>query len=506
MMRHCDTLLLVGTSFPYAEFLPEEDQARAVQIDIDAANLGLRYPTEVNLHGDAAATLEALLERVTPKQDTSWRADLEERIADWWDTVEARAYTSAEPLNPQRIFWELSSRLPDDTRLAADVGTATDWYARFLKVNGKVQGTTSGGLASMGNGVPYALAAKFAEPDKPVVAMVGDGAMQMIGNNGLITAAHYWREWSDPRLVILVLNNRDLNQVTWEQRVMEGDPKYQSSQALPDFDYDRYAEMLGLRGPAAGRPGPGGGGAGGRPQRGPSGGDQRGGGSQRAAAAHPSGDGSGKGLPELDPERRPGGRPADPPVGQGDGGQISETLNHGRGAPPRPRRVQMCLSTVWALLSSTPFSSTPRYSTTPSLATSAKRLLRMPMPPPVASSSSPRALTNSALPSASMVMRSAFWSFCQASITKASLVARQAITSTLESSSSASTTKPGMWVLEHPGVNAPGTANNTTLRPLKNSPVGEVLGALGAVGLDGDIGNLVAYGNSHGSILLTWKL
>ncbi|MEP4523592.1 MAG: thiamine pyrophosphate-dependent enzyme, partial [Alloalcanivorax venustensis] len=248
MMRHCDTLLLVGTSFPYAEFLPEEDQARAVQIDIDAANLGLRYPTEVNLHGDAAATLEALLERVTPKQDKSWRADLEERIADWWGTVEARAYTSAEPLNPQRIFWELSSRLPDDTRLAADVGTATDWYARFLKVNGKVQGTTSGGLASMGNGVPYALAAKFAEPDKPVVAMVGDGAMQMIGNNGLITAAHYWREWSDPRLVILVLNNRDLNQVTWEQRVMEGDPKYESSQALPDFDYDRYAEMLGLRG------------------------------------------------------------------------------------------------------------------------------------------------------------------------------------------------------------------------------------------------------------------
>lgn len=248
MMRHCDTLLLVGTSFPYAEFLPEEGQARAVQIDIDAANLGLRYPTEVNLHGDAAATLEALLERVTPKQDTHWRADLEEQIADWWETVEARAHTDAEPLNPQRIFWELSPRLPDDTRLAADVGTATDWYARFLKVNGKVQGTTSGGLASMGNGVPYALAAKFAEPDKPVVAMVGDGAMQMIGNNGLITAAHYWREWSNPRLVILVLNNRDLNQVTWEQRVMEGDPKYESSQALPDFDYDRYAEMLGLRG------------------------------------------------------------------------------------------------------------------------------------------------------------------------------------------------------------------------------------------------------------------
>jgi len=248
MMRHCDTLLMVGTSFPYAEFLPEEGQARAVQIDIDAANLALRYPNEVNLHGDAAATLEALLERVTPKQNRAWRDDLEQQIADWWDTVEARAYTDAEPLNPQRIFWELSSRLPDGTRLAADVGTATDWYARFLKVNGKVRGSTSGGLASMGNGVPYALAAKFADPHQPVVAMVGDGAMQMIGNNGLITVASYWREWADPRLVILVLNNRDLNQVTWEQRVMEGDPKYETSQALPDFDYDRYAEMLGLRG------------------------------------------------------------------------------------------------------------------------------------------------------------------------------------------------------------------------------------------------------------------
>ncbi|UWN50281.1 Putative thiamine pyrophosphate-containing protein YdaP [Alcanivorax sp. ALC70] len=248
MMRHCDTLLMVGTSFPYAEFLPASGQARAVQIDVDAANLGLRYPTEVNLHGDAGATLKALLERITPKADRAWRQDLEEQINDWWDTVAARANTEADPLNPQKIFWELSPRLPRGALLAADVGTATDWYARFLKVGDDVQGSTSGGLASMGNGVPYALAAKFAHPDRPVIAMVGDGAMQMIGNNGLITVARYWREWADPRLVVLVLNNRDLNQVTWEQRVMEGDPKFESSQALPDFDYDQYAEMLGLRG------------------------------------------------------------------------------------------------------------------------------------------------------------------------------------------------------------------------------------------------------------------
>lgn len=250
MMRHCDTLLMVGTSFPYAEFLPEPGQARAVQIDTDAGNLGLRYPTEVNLHGDAAATLEALLERVRPRQEYAWREDIDKQVETWWEALAARANTSADPLNPQKVFWELSPRLPDSTLLAVDVGTATDWYARFLKIRGsqQIQGSTSGGLASMGNGVPYALAAKFAYPQRPVIAMIGDGAMQMNGNNGLITVSKYWREWSDPRLIVLVLNNGDLNQVTWEQRVMEGDPKFEGSQALPDFDYDRYAELLGLTG------------------------------------------------------------------------------------------------------------------------------------------------------------------------------------------------------------------------------------------------------------------
>lgn len=250
MMRHCDTLLMVGTSFPYAEFLPEPGQARAVQIDTDAGNLGLRYPTEVNLHGDAGATLEALLERVRPRQEYAWREDIDKQMGTWWETLAARADTTADPLNPQKVFWELSPRLPEDTLLAVDVGTATDWYARFLKIRGnqRIQGSTSGGLASMGNGVPYALAAKFAYPERPVIAMVGDGAMQMNGNNGLITVSKYWKEWSDSRLIVLVLNNGDLNQVTWEQRVMEGDPKFEGSQALPNFDYDRYAELLGLIG------------------------------------------------------------------------------------------------------------------------------------------------------------------------------------------------------------------------------------------------------------------
>jgi len=248
MMAECDTLLMVGASFPYAEFLPPSDQARAVQIDVDAANLGLRYPTEVNLHGDAAATLEALLPRLERKNERGWREDLEARIDEWWETMAARARVDAEPLNPQTVFWELSPRIPQGALLAADVGTATDWYARYLKIRPGVTGSTSGGLASMGNGVPYALAAKFSHPDQPVIAMVGDGAMQMLGNNGLISVAKYWQEWTDPRLIVLVLNNRDLNQVTWEQRVMEGDPKFETSQSLPDFDYDEYAAMLGLRG------------------------------------------------------------------------------------------------------------------------------------------------------------------------------------------------------------------------------------------------------------------
>lgn len=249
MMSECDTLLLVGTSFPYAEFLPHSDKVRAVQIDIDASKLGLRFPTEVNLHGSAKDTLEALLPRINRKDNQKWRDKLADHIKRWNGVLAERAEVKAKPLNPQKLFWELAPKLPENVLLAADVGTATDWYARFLPINHEgISGSTSGGLASMGNAVPYAMAAKFAYPDRPVIAMVGDGAMQMLGNNGLITLAQHWKEWEDPRLIVLVLNNRDLNQVTWEQRVMEGDPKYETSQALPDFDYDKYAEMLGLKG------------------------------------------------------------------------------------------------------------------------------------------------------------------------------------------------------------------------------------------------------------------
>jgi pyruvate dehydrogenase (quinone) len=248
MMTECDTLLIVGSSFPYSEFLPPEGQARGVQIDIDAKMLSIRYPTEVNLVGDSAETLHALVPLLTRKQDRQWRERIEENVAEWWKVLEARAMNEAKPINPQRVFWELSKRLPDNCILSSDSGSAANWFARDLKVRRGMMASLSGNLATMGPGVPYAVGAKFAWPDRPVIALVGDGAMLMNGINCLITIAHYWREWSDPRLIVMVLANRDLNQVTWEQRVLAGDPKYECSQKVPDFAFAQYAEMLGLRG------------------------------------------------------------------------------------------------------------------------------------------------------------------------------------------------------------------------------------------------------------------
>jgi pyruvate dehydrogenase (quinone) len=248
MMMQCDTLLMVGTSFPYAEFLPKEGQARGVQIDIQPRMLSLRYPMEVPLHGDTKLTLRALLPLLEHKQSRTWRHQIEEDVAEWWQVLKARAYTEAQPINPQRLFWELSPLLPDRCIIASDSGSAANWFARDLKVRRGMMASLSGGLATMCPGVPYAIAAKFAYPERVAIALVGDGAMQMLGNNGLLTIARHWQEWDDPRLIICVLNNQDLNQVTWEQRVLAGDPKFEASQLVHPFSYARYAELLGLRG------------------------------------------------------------------------------------------------------------------------------------------------------------------------------------------------------------------------------------------------------------------
>jgi len=248
MVMGCDCLLMVGTSFPYAEWLPEEGQARGVQIDIDGRMIGSRYPIDVPLVGDSRETLQALLPHLERKQDRGWREHLEHEIERWWEILDDRAHLDAEPLNPQLVFAELSPRLPDDCILTADSGSATNWWARHLKLRKGMKAALSGTLATMCPGVPYALAAKFAYPDRPVIAALGDGAMQMLGNNALIDIAHYRDRWRNQQLIVLVLNNGDLNQVTWEQRVLAGDPKLEASQVLPDFPFARYAELLGVRG------------------------------------------------------------------------------------------------------------------------------------------------------------------------------------------------------------------------------------------------------------------
>ena len=248
MMMDCDTLLMVGSSFPYSEFLPKLGQARGVQIDIDGKMLSLRFPMEINLVGGSKETLQALIPHLKRKEDRSWREGIEKGMKKWWELLDARAKDSATPINPQRVFQELSPKLPDNCILSSDSGTSADWFARHLKIREGMKASLSGNLATMCPGVPYAIAAKFAFPDRIPIAMVGDGAMQMLGNNGLITLSKYWKRWKDPRIVILVLHNNDLAQVSWELRVMTGDPKFSGSQDVPDFPYAEYAKLLGLKG------------------------------------------------------------------------------------------------------------------------------------------------------------------------------------------------------------------------------------------------------------------
>jgi len=226
LMKGCDTFLMVGSSFPYSEFLPEPGHARGVQIDIN----------------------RALLPLVNRKTDTAWRDKIADGVKDWWKVLKARAMSGADPINPQRVFWELSPRLPDNAIVTADSGSSANWFARDLKMRRGMKASLSGGLASLGAGTPYAVAAKMAFPDRAVIACMGDGAMQMNGLNVMITIGKYWKQWSNPTLIVLVLNNRDLNQVTWEERIQLGDGKTELTQSIPDFPYAKYAELIGLKG------------------------------------------------------------------------------------------------------------------------------------------------------------------------------------------------------------------------------------------------------------------
>jgi pyruvate dehydrogenase (quinone) len=217
-----------------------------VQIDLDGTMIGMRYPTEVNLVGDARATLQALLPRLSGPTDRAWRETVEENVARWWDTMRREAMVDADPVNPMRIVWELSERIPHNAIVTSDSGSAANWYARHLRIRGDIRGSLSGTLATMGAAVPYAIGAKFAHPDRPVIALTGDGAMQMNGMAELLTIARYAERWSDHRCVVCVLHNNDLNQVTWELRAMGGAPKFTESQDLPDVSYADFARGLGL--------------------------------------------------------------------------------------------------------------------------------------------------------------------------------------------------------------------------------------------------------------------
>jgi pyruvate dehydrogenase (quinone) len=228
MMMDCDTVLTVGSNFPYTQFMPKFDQARGIQIDRDGSFIGMRYPYELNIVADAAAALQALIPKLERKTERSWRKTIEKNVSDWWDTMQRQAMTDSnlpEVVNPQRLVWELSEQLPPNAMVAADSGSSANWYARDLRFRDDVRGSSSGTLATMGPGVPYVIGAKFAHPDRPAIAIVGDGAMQMNGMAELLTIGRYWQEWSDPRLIVAVLHNNDLNQVTWEMRAMEGAPK-----------------------------------------------------------------------------------------------------------------------------------------------------------------------------------------------------------------------------------------------------------------------------------------
>ncbi|OLT27726.1 thiamine pyrophosphate-requiring protein [Actinomadura sp. CNU-125] len=250
MMMNCDTLFMVGSSFPYAEWLPDEGSCRGVEIDIDGRMIGIRYPMDAHVVGDAKETLRELIPLLRRKEDRSWRAEIEENVRTWNTVMDKRAAQSFEgKINPQAVAAELSPLLPDDSVLTADSGSGTNWWARHIKIREGMKASLSGTLATMGPGVPYAIAARFAFPDRPVIAFVGDGAFQMNGMNEMLTVKRYAdRMGGSPPLIFCVFNNQDLNQVTWEQRAMGGDPKYEGSQYIPDFPYAKYAELCGLKG------------------------------------------------------------------------------------------------------------------------------------------------------------------------------------------------------------------------------------------------------------------
>jgi pyruvate dehydrogenase (quinone) len=250
MVMNCDTLFMIGTSFPYAEWLPPEGSVKCVEIDIDGSMIGIRYPNDVSLVGDSQDTLRALIPMLQRKENRDWQKKIETEIAAWWKVLDDRAHQKADPLNPELVFWELNQRLPEGCIMTSDSGSATNWWARQIAMREGMRGSLSGTLATMVPGVPYAISAKFAYPERPVIAFTGDGAFEMLGMNELLTVKRYADQLlsKNPTLIFAVLVNKDLNQVSMEQRVLSADPKNPETQTLPYVPAADFARLLGFEG------------------------------------------------------------------------------------------------------------------------------------------------------------------------------------------------------------------------------------------------------------------
>ena len=248
-MKDCDTLVFLGTNYPYSQFLPPSGQARAIQVDLKPEQMGLRYPTELNLWGDVKATLMALIPHLDAKTDLSWQENVAKEMIEWENEMEAQAMLVYEDgVNPRRVYHELNKRLPPQAIVTADAGSTADWYGHHIRFRNGMMGDLSGRLATMLAAMPYAVAAKFAYPERPVICTIGDGAFQMLGMNELITIKKYMKEWDNPQLIIMVLHNNDLTQVSWEMRTEDANPVWETSQDVESVDYAGWAELLGFQG------------------------------------------------------------------------------------------------------------------------------------------------------------------------------------------------------------------------------------------------------------------
>jgi pyruvate dehydrogenase (quinone) len=248
-IKECDTIVLLGTNYPYGEYLPATGQARGVQVDIKPEQLGLRYPTELNLWGDVGATLEAVLPLLTEQADRSWQEQLAAEMREWEAEMARQAEVAYDDgVNPRRVIRAVNEHLPEGVTVTCDAGTTADWYGHHIRLRRGMHGDMSGRLATMLAAMPYAVTAKFAFPDRPAVCTIGDGAFQMLGMNELITVKKYMAAWPNQQLVVVIMHNDDLGQVSWEMRTEDGNPMWRGSQDVETMDYAGYAELLGFTG------------------------------------------------------------------------------------------------------------------------------------------------------------------------------------------------------------------------------------------------------------------